>query len=327
MTEDFYIQLIYKQLDKNISGEEERQLSDWLAEDVDHQNTYDAIRLAWDTTGEAEVPDVSLQDEFAKLETQMEAEDGKVVPMRWPRRLALAAGFALLLLAGYWLSEQILPSNAVQYAEVQTGEETRKVILPDNSVIHLEENSYIKYPVEFDEKNRPVELKGKAFFEVAKDLQRPFSVMTKEVSVTVLGTSFLVDSRRMGVQVATGKVRLQRNSSEKFLDLTAGQRGAYNPGKNKLEMGPPNISENNLVKYTNKWIFKNQSVQEILLELNKYYNINFKVENPKLKTCTFTSSFGVEDLEEILETMSGVLGFEVVKTAGKNYVLRGGSCE
>ena len=58
----------------------------------------------------------------------------------------------------------------IEWQETTTGEsETKSITLPDNSIAHLNENSYLKYPVEFTQSNRAVELKGVAFFDIKEE--------------------------------------------------------------------------------------------------------------------------------------------------------------
>lgn len=66
------------------------------------------------------------------------------------------------------------------------------VSLSDGTTVRMGPNSQLIYPKSFDGKTRDVELKGQAFFDVAKDRERPFTVHTKNMDVTALGTAFEV---------------------------------------------------------------------------------------------------------------------------------------
>jgi len=65
-----------------------------------------------------------------------------------------------------------------------------RLILPDGSRVWLNNVSSLRYPTSFDGKERVVELAGEAYFEVAKDVSKPFIVRSKDVAVQVLGTKF-----------------------------------------------------------------------------------------------------------------------------------------
>lgn len=87
--------------------------------------------------------------------------------------------------------------------------------LPDGSNLLLDAASSAR--VQYFVARRAVTLvQGAAFFEVARDEERPFTVEAAGVRVTVLGTRFGVDieegdqgGQRVSVQVASGRVRVQ----------------------------------------------------------------------------------------------------------------------
>lgn len=81
----------------------------------------------------------------------------------------------------------------------------------DGTVIHLNANSRLTHPERFATDQREVWLEGEAFFEVAHDPTRPFTVHSGDLSTTVLGTSFNMragktDEEKWAVSLVTGKV-------------------------------------------------------------------------------------------------------------------------
>src|SRR5690606_16707760 len=69
-----------------------------------------------------------------------------------------------------------------------------QVILPDGTKVWLNAESSLKYPTVFSSKERKVELLGEGYFEVAKNENSPFIVITEDQAVTVLGTHFNINS-------------------------------------------------------------------------------------------------------------------------------------
>ena len=67
-----------------------------------------------------------------------------------------------------------------------------KLTLSDGTVVHLNSETVLSYPVRFAGDTREVELHGEAYFEVAKDAARPFIVKTSHYNIEVLGTRFNV---------------------------------------------------------------------------------------------------------------------------------------
>ena len=73
-----------------------------------------------------------------------------------------------------------------------------RLVLSDGTSVRLNSGSILRYPVSFSGKERTVELSGEAFFEVATDSLRPFSVKTDGLVVKAYGTSFNINTLKPG---------------------------------------------------------------------------------------------------------------------------------
>jgi transmembrane sensor len=146
-------------------------------------NQQNAVRLGNDIAGGKNGATLTLAD--GKKIRLTDAADGE---------LAQEAGISILKTADGQLVYQIKESSAqtdkVNMLSTAKGE-TYQVILPDGSKVWLNAATTLKFPVSFTEvKERKVELKGEAYFEVAKDRLHPFIVASKGQQVEVLGTHF-----------------------------------------------------------------------------------------------------------------------------------------
>ncbi len=138
-----------------------------------------------------------------------------------------AAGFALMLgLSWYtWRSQSNSPITYQELSEsirqknelierINVEESPLKVALEDGSVVSLHKGSKLMYPRHFGDKNRNVILTGEAFFEIARDSDRPFYIYSNEVVTKVLGTSFRIRAfekePEVTVQVRTGRVSVYK---------------------------------------------------------------------------------------------------------------------
>ena len=87
--------------------------------------------------------------------------------------------------------------------------------------MYLNAASKLKYPVQFDSKRREVYLSGEAYFEVTKDMNRPFYVVTDAVRVKVYGTEFNVNTNGIGgtqTTLVSGKVGIWgRGSVQEYI--------------------------------------------------------------------------------------------------------------
>lgn len=160
--------------------------------------------------------------------------------------------------------------------------------LSDSSTIYLGAGSSLSYPKQFVENKREVKLKGEAFFEVSKNPNMPFSVISDEVITQVLGTSFEVEAfegSSILVSVSTGKVRvaqLVENDEQIFLtDLTAGQRLEWTEkmGVIKTDLVTPGDAA---VFMSGKLVFEDRPLIEIAEALKRNYHLNIEIANATL---------------------------------------------
>lgn len=116
------------------------------------------------------------------------------------RILHYATGFAVAVFVALsifiWAPEHILPTKEEErICMVETGyREKTKITLPDSTRVWLNSASKISYPSNFAESERVVKLEGEAFFDVAKNPQRPFVVMFGDSRIKVLGTKFNISA-------------------------------------------------------------------------------------------------------------------------------------
>ena len=122
--------------------------------------------------------------------------------------------FGLLIPATfYFLKPEQKQAVVVQYLETVTQRgEIKSVVFPDQTKVTLNSESRLIYPDHFNGDERSVELHGEALFEVSSDPERPFTVKTGNMNITVLGTVFGVkeytDDLLTTVSVASGKVEV-----------------------------------------------------------------------------------------------------------------------
>lgn len=136
----------------------------------------------------------------------------------WRAAAPLAASLLLVLGIGGWTAMETLPDAPTLVQSPSAGErihtaigQRAEVTLADGSKLVLNTNSEVK--VAFDDSKRRVALlRGQAWFEVAKDPERPFVVAAAGREITALGTAFdvRVDRGRLEVMLVEGRVRVAR---------------------------------------------------------------------------------------------------------------------
>ncbi len=252
-----------------------------------------------------------------------DAREARVVKMR-PIQLALryAAVIALLLAAGYWLLNRDGARN-MEMASFRTGAgEQKELALPDGSTVVLNEDSELAYASSFED--RRVSLSGEAFFQVEQLNGKTFTIEAEGATTTVLGTSFNVraypSEEKVEVSVQSGKVALQKTEGHKEkVILKAGSSGVYD--KKTEEVEEVAISNADSWK-TGRLDFQNIPLEAVASALERYFDIDIEVANPKLLKCHFLGEYPQPKLEEILEALSFTMDLQV-ETQGGRYVLNG----
>lgn len=243
----------------------------------------------------------------------------------------IAASFALLIgiATAIYLNTRAVPVSQPKYITKTTRMGQKATIkLKDGSTVRLNSGSSIRYPENFSEDQREVELVGEAFFDVSKDTERPFAVTSKGILTTVLGTSFNVnayDSLSVSIALVEGKVKVQStnevtlfNQSEVFL----------NPGESAVFdgiSGDINIGSFNMKKMT-AWkdgiiYMDNASYNQVFDQLSRWYGVAFTLENrPNIKW-VYSGEFKDMSLELILNTIGYSAGF-TYEILDKNVVIK-----
>lgn len=178
---------------------------------------------------------------------------------------------------------------------VPKGAEVR-FTLPDSSTVFLFPESELKFPTEFDEKHRNVELKGEGFFEVKRDAERPFTVKTDDVKVKVLGTKFNVKSYDNEDIVETALVRGSVDANGVI--LTPDKAAVYNKETKEIIVKDI-IGEDYLNRMSSVLVFYNKTLKEIFTELQRWYDFEYSFLNEDIAKLTY--SFKVQKDEDLSE--------------------------
>jgi ferric-dicitrate binding protein FerR (iron transport regulator) len=166
------------------------------------------------------------------------AAPGKIIHWRWigwaaASIILIAGGIRLLMPAKNFpakpLAINTAPAPKTRHVS-NPGTSEMRIVLSDQSVVRLEPNSALTWYEDFDSKTREISLSGKAFFKVAKDKTRPFTVYANGIATTALGTQFSVNTLvndKIEVRLFEGKVKIT-TSQMKPVYLEPGQAFAIN---------------------------------------------------------------------------------------------------
>ena len=184
--------------------------------------------------------------------------------------------------------------------------ERKKIDLPDGSFVILNSNSTIS--ITFTNKKRAVQLKGDAFFRVAKDPSKPFTVYSEKIAATALGTEFYVhashdETDKVQVDLLEGKVQvaeIAKGAIERKIILSPGESGIY---CNDLLLKKSSYD----TVFLRSWIggrivFKNTPLKKAIRELENWYGVKIRVDNPNIKDVLINGDYSDNvSLPKILE--------------------------
>lgn len=187
-----------------------------------------------------------------------------------------------------------LSSNIISYNTLTTPRGGQyRIILSDGTVVWLNALTSLRFPIAFAGKERRVEVKGEAYFEVAKNAAMPFIVKAGSSEIKVLGTHFNVmayaDDKLIKTTLLEGRVEVssdKHSSSEKkdsFVVLEPGQQAQLDRS-NKIKVMDADLEEAIAWKNGN-FIFNNENLESILAKISRWYDVNVVYQiDPENKT-------------------------------------------
>ena len=186
-----------------------------------------------------------------------------------------------------------------------------KLQLADGTRVYLNSATDLRYPVAFTGPERRVYLKGEAYFEVAKDAEHPFIVVTDDVQVRVYGTSFNVNTLGAdGVRtvLVEGKVGIRGQDSDREFVLKPNELAFYdrNSRDMKIETVDPDL-------YTlwrkGIFVFERETLENIMNTLSLWYDMEVFFQSESAKQLHFSGHMKrYEQIEDILHAITDATG-------------------
>jgi len=256
--------------------------------------SFDKIKKRIDTPQHIELPTHRKVNLFTSL------------PFRVAASIAVIFTLSYFGLNYYANQQQIVVANNTELVQ--------EVVLPDGSKVALRSKSNLVYRKSFAE-NRNVELQGEALFEVTKNKDYPFTVETKQGTVTVLGTVFSVRAFEGENYTRT----LLKEGSVQFADLQENETVILTPGQEaKLVKGEKNIQvkkvknmDRALAWHSHNFSFDNETLESILAVLSDAYDKKLQIKDKSIGNTRYTLKFNKgESLPKMLEVLSEVADFK-----------------
>lgn len=224
-----------------------------------------------------------------------------------------AVVFPFIVLLGLYLqvdSRVDLFGSVDDYEEIYVPKGERiQMMFQDGTRVYINSDSRLKYPKKFALGNRKVYLEGEAYFIVSKNKQRPFIVNLGGPAIHVLGTSFDVraypENKDITVCLNEGRINLTL-PSEKEYPLQPGEKLVYDRTSNHCV-----ISKNANARLFSLWkqnviSFKDTPLAEVIEVLNRWYNVDFRVEDEAAWNVQYTLISENTLLEKVLKDLEKI---------------------
>lgn len=222
--------------------------------------------------------------------------------------------------------------------------------LSDGTVVTLNAGSTLNVSRDYGINNRIVQLDGEGYFDIARDTNKPFVVQTPFLNVRALGTEFNVKAYSVDKTIETtlvsGSVQiepvkeinqgmitvLKPNQKVTFYKEDSvfisgsGEKEKEAPSRiesvKKIRTAAParlvteNVNVDPVTSWKeNRWIFEQQSLAQIAVDLERKFDVQIVFDSEKLKSYRFTGTILAEPIEQVLVALS--------MTAPINYRVRG----
>ncbi len=198
-----------------------------------------------------------------------------------------------------------------------------QVTLPDGTKVWLNAASSLTYPYPFAKNERLVELQGEAYFEVAKDRQRPFRVVANHQTVEVLGTHFNInaynDEPILKTTLLEGAVKVKTEGSE--VRLKPGEQAKFNAANAQLVVDK-NIDADQYVAWKNEvFSFNNEDLKSVMRQISRWYDIDVVYKGKITTEKYFGEIPRSANLSEVFKILE--LNHINVEVAGKTMTISG----
>lgn len=269
---------LYRFFENRATLDEEKQIRSWMNKSEFNSQTFMQARKEYD------IFLLSSSDTIRK---------NKKIPSL--KLISIAAAVVLVfIVGGLYLFGFIDRAEQYNTILVPPGQHIN-LILSDNSNIWLNANTIFRYPTQFSKKNRTVYLDGEAYLDVSKNERKPFIIKTGKGDIKVTGTSLNVEAyskyNSFETSLFTGGVDVYMNEA-KVASLNPNEKSTLE--NNELIIS--NIVDTDEYLWRKGLIvFDNKKLEEILLSLEKYFDIDIQINSKSLPQHTYTGKFRQTD--------------------------------
>lgn len=306
----------------DVSERERREFQLWLDEEPRHRTVYEHLEMLWSDLG----AHAGTQGIAARLHA-ISARRFAAARRRSPRRPIAAWSVAALLLIAVLVTGGVFWSTKQTASQLYTTGigERRTLLLQDGSHVTLDTDTRLS--VALSPRTRQLTLvHGRAFFQVAKDPDRPFLVTTPDSTVRATGTQFSVYEHSDAVEVTLveGHVIVTPVSSASrrgtAIAMRAGQRLLMGKGY------PTPLLESARVNTDTAWlsgklVFDDAPLPSAIAEFNRYTTDKIVIGDNSLRSVRITGVFRTDDNRGFIDALKISYGLSAIERGSSAVVL------
>jgi transmembrane sensor len=203
-----------------------------------------------------------------------------------------------------------------------------RITLSDGTRVFLNAESVLNFPERFTGENREVRLEGEGYFEVILDPHRRFRILAAGAVIEVLGTSFNVNTRTnqtkiVSVVVSEGVVALRGEGEfdERGVTINEGMMSSWT--KDREASAPVKVDLQNMLAWMRgELIFESTPLKDVIIQLERRYNIVINVEDESLLSRRLTASYSVETIDDIIKNVALTINVSYRKENDNFYFLK-----
>ena len=335
MVEKRLIELLTRKMAGELSSSELLEFNEMMSVYPDALQEEEIFKQIWNSKIPTEDVDSFYErhkKKYAHALLFVQGKDRFPATMKWRKTYTYLAAVCIVILASLLFYFVYDPSSRKDsYKQIIVGKGVRKmVLLPDGTKVWLNADSKLSYDPQMNNADiRLVTLEGEAFFDVMHDKKHPFIINANKVSIKVLGTSFNIraysNDKKCETTLIRGSVELTLNDgskqkiilkpSEKFALIEGAERkdlkreDTLYQGKTLLieHINPVKVEDKEYVPETswteNRIMFENETMQEIAVKLERWYNVKIAIDSKEIGSYHFTGSFTNETIDQVLTAM------------------------
>jgi len=325
--------VLYHFFRDDCSEEERNQLHTWLANDLDENDANDLLSSIWNKTDEDNKYHVDKESITRNIRHSVQLDKPKAnisakrQPQSFQKRrnssfMVIASILILFFIGGYFLTDNSSPSTAHEHTAKLLEKTTSKgqrssILLRDGSKVTLNSETTITYNDNFGLDNRNIQLDGEAFFEVTKNKNLPFTVISEHLETRALGTSFNVrdfaDEANASIALATGEVKVNRTAvALRTSNVILKPNEQITLDKTSQDWLKTDFDPDHVLSWRkNNLYFNDMYLADIIKTLERWYNVKIAVKGAGIEKLKYegTGKFERQSLENILGSLGYTMGF------------------